>query len=128
MMWSEFEELAGYRVTFEDYTNIIEPMYLAIPETVSKIDFIKMLDRKRFEYIPKKSLEEIERVNELKSQIESLKEDIKWYEGRIEDMKILLADETDENWIKEWKGNIKNYRERIKECRIQIKGIKWVLA
>ena len=28
-MHEEFEKLAGYEVTHEDYVNIIEPMYLA---------------------------------------------------------------------------------------------------
>lgn len=48
MMWHEFEEIAGYEVSYEDYTNIIEPMYLAIPESFSKQDFVKMIDKKRF--------------------------------------------------------------------------------
>ena len=30
MMKHEFEQIAGYEVTWEDYTNIIEPMYMAI--------------------------------------------------------------------------------------------------
>lgn len=49
MMWQEFEELAGYEVSYETYSKIIEPMYLAIPESVSKTDFIKMLNRKALE-------------------------------------------------------------------------------
>lgn len=48
MMWKEFEELAGYEVSYEDYTNVIEPMYMAIPDCYSKQDFIKMIDKKRF--------------------------------------------------------------------------------
>ena len=47
MMWKEFEEIAGYEVSYEDYTNIIEPMYMALPN-VSKYDFVKMIDKKRF--------------------------------------------------------------------------------
>lgn len=30
MMKHEFEKIAGYEVTNEDYNNIIEPMYMAI--------------------------------------------------------------------------------------------------
>lgn len=48
MMWKEFEQIAGYEVSYEDYTNIIEPMYMAIPDSFSKADFVKMIDRKRF--------------------------------------------------------------------------------
>ena len=46
MMYQEFMDLAGYEVTFEDYNNIIEPMYMAT--TLSKADFIACLDKKRF--------------------------------------------------------------------------------
>ena len=47
MMHHEFEELAGYEVSYDDYTNIIEPMYNAT--NLSKREFVKTLDRKRFE-------------------------------------------------------------------------------
>ena len=47
-MWKEFEKIAGYEVTYDDYHKIIEPMYMAIPEGISKQEFVKMLDKKRF--------------------------------------------------------------------------------
>ena len=53
MMWEEFENLAGYQVTYEDYTNVIEPMYMAT--NLSKQDFIKCLDYKRFSIQYKKA-------------------------------------------------------------------------
>ena len=46
MMWEEFEKIAGYKVSFETYNNVIEPMYMAI--NVSKQEFVKMLDKKAF--------------------------------------------------------------------------------
>lgn len=46
MMWKEFEEIAGYEVTYETYTNIIEPMYNAV--NLNKRDFVKLLDKKAF--------------------------------------------------------------------------------
>ena len=46
MMWKEFEELAGYEVSYKTYSEIIEPMYMAIPETMSKRDFINLLNKK----------------------------------------------------------------------------------
>jgi len=48
MMHHEFEELAGYEVSFETYNNIIEPMYMALPENITKQQFVKMLDKKAF--------------------------------------------------------------------------------
>lgn len=46
MMWKEFEEIAGYEVSYEDYTNIIEPMYMAT--NLSKQEFVKTLNKKAF--------------------------------------------------------------------------------
>lgn len=59
MMHKEFEEIAGYEVSYEDYTNIIEPMYMAT--NVSKQEFVKMLDKKAFALPTKKQM-----VNEMK--------------------------------------------------------------
>ena len=44
----EFEQIAGYEVSDNDYYNIIEPMYLAVPENITKTEFVKMLNKKRF--------------------------------------------------------------------------------
>ena len=57
MMKNEFEALAGYEVTFEDYSKIIEPMYMAIPDSISKQEFVKMIDRKRFDFRAKEKAE-----------------------------------------------------------------------
>lgn len=46
MMKHEFEQIAGYEVSWEDYNNIIEPMYMAT--NLSKAEFVKILDKKRF--------------------------------------------------------------------------------
>lgn len=52
MMKYEFEELAGYEVSAEDYTNIIEPMYMAT--NLTKQEFVKVIDKKRFALKTKK--------------------------------------------------------------------------
>ena len=61
MMKHEFEALAGYKVTDEDYTNIIEPMYMAVK--LDKAEFVKCIDRKRFEV---KVKTERQYINEIK--------------------------------------------------------------
>ena len=53
MMYDEFERLAGYEVSYDDYVNIIEPMYLATD--LPKEDFVKCLNKKRFALPPVKS-------------------------------------------------------------------------
>lgn len=50
MMKHEFEELAGYTVSKDDYYSIIEPMYMAT--NMSKADFVKCIDKKRFAQKP----------------------------------------------------------------------------
>ena len=67
MMKKEFEALAGYEVSFEDYSNIIEPMYMAIG--ASKQEFVKMLDKKRFALPTKTQL-----IKQMKQIAEHLKE------------------------------------------------------
>ena len=52
MMWAEFEKIAGYEVSYEDYTNIIEPMYNAT--NLTKGEFVKTLNRKAFDLKVKK--------------------------------------------------------------------------
>ena len=47
MMWKEFEELAGYEVSFDTYEKVIEPMYMATD--LSKADFVKVINRKAVE-------------------------------------------------------------------------------
>ena len=52
MMYEEFEKIAGCRVSYEDYNNIIEPMYMA--SNLSKQEFVKTLNLKFFkERMPK---------------------------------------------------------------------------
>lgn len=53
MMKHEFEELAGYEVSREDYDNIIEPMYMAT--NLTKQEFVKTISKKRFAVIKKET-------------------------------------------------------------------------
>ncbi len=46
MLKSEFETLAGYEVTDNDYYKIIEPMYYAV--NLDKKEFVKTLNKERF--------------------------------------------------------------------------------
>ena len=46
MMQQEFEQLAGYEVSYEDYVDIIEPMYLAVD--LPKSEFVQCINKKRF--------------------------------------------------------------------------------
>lgn len=56
MMKHEFEQIAGYEVSDKDYNEIIEPMYMALPN-VTKPEFVKMIDKKRFALKPLNKIE-----------------------------------------------------------------------
>ena len=55
MMKHEFEKLAGYEVTTEDYNNIIEPMYMAT--NLDKAEFVKCISKERFALPTKAQME-----------------------------------------------------------------------
>lgn len=60
MMWHEFEQIAGYEVTFGDYHDYIEPMYMAVGDGVTKQEFVRMIDKRRFALkSPEKCLREV---------------------------------------------------------------------
>lgn len=67
MMKREFENIAGYEVSWDDYDKIIEPMYSAT--NLSKEEFVKTLNKKRFALVPLKTL-----VKRMQKEAEHLKE------------------------------------------------------
>ena len=92
MMREEFEQIAGYEVTWQDYTEIIEPMYMALPEGISKQDFVKMIDKKRFALKPLNKIEK-----EMKKIAEHLKETCNQFTDydAIEKLRTLAQEYTD---------------------------------
>lgn len=48
MLWSEFENLIDVQCSWETYHNIVEPMYMALPEHISKQQFVAMLNPEYF--------------------------------------------------------------------------------
>lgn len=93
MMWKEFEEIAGYEVSYDTYTNIVEPMYMAIPDNMTKQQFVKLLNRKAIE---KRSVKAI--VKEMKPLAESLKNTCDHYTDRETKEKLdALIDELNAN-------------------------------
>ena len=67
MMQEEFEKLAGYEVSYDDYVNIIEPMYLATD--MDKSAFVECINKKRFALKPLKNI-----IKEMKQCAASLKQ------------------------------------------------------
>lgn len=121
MMKFEFEQIAGYEVSNEDYDNIIEPMYMAT--NLSKYEFVKVVDRKRFEARHQKSMEQIELEKTIKAEINELKDCIKWHQDKIEAYKGFYELDGDQSW----KDGIKNLKKSIKEMKCRINSLKLCL-
>lgn len=72
MMQQEFEQLAGYEVSYEDYVDIIEPMYMAVD--LSKSEFVQCINKKRFALPTLKSI-----ISKMQQCAESLYESCTHY-------------------------------------------------
>lgn len=66
MMKQEFEALAGYEVSIDDYNKIIEPMYMST--NLTKAEFVKTIDKKRFALKPLKTY--IKEMKQIAKEIE----------------------------------------------------------
>ena len=44
MMWSEFESLAEIHVSWDVYHDIVERMYMSLPDKINKLEFIQLLN------------------------------------------------------------------------------------
>ena len=65
MMKCEFEELIGKEVSYETF-EMYESMYMALPENISKADFVNMLNIKA---IPESEEAIHRRVNNLMTEV-----------------------------------------------------------
>lgn len=44
MLWSEFESLAEIHVSWDVYHDIVERMYMSLPDKINKLEFIQLLN------------------------------------------------------------------------------------
>ena len=109
MMKLEFEKLAGYEVSDDDYNKIIEPMYMATDLT--KEEFVKVIDKKRFSLKTKEQL--LIKMKRLSEQIKASCEYYTDYEA-IEKLNT-LAEEYKERILAY--GYIINSKYTLGECR-----------
>ena len=109
MLKLEFERLAGYEVSDDDYNKIIEPMYMATDLT--KEEFVKVIDKKRFSLKPKEQL--LIKMRKIASRIKANCEYYTDYEA-IEELNA-LAEEYKERVLAF--GYIINTKYTLGECR-----------
>lgn len=112
MMWKEFEEIAGYKVSYDTYTNIVEPMYMAVPDSMTKQQFVKLLNRKAIE---KRSVKAI--VKEMKPIAEHMREVCDYYHDydAAKKLEVLIKELNDNasygySFMLENRNTMENYR------------------
>lgn len=114
MMKHEFEKIAGYEVSEKDYSEIIEPMYMATE--LSKEEFVKTVNKKRFALKTRKGL-----IGEMKKIGKHLKETCERYTDFEAEEKLReIIEEYKERFAPYGGGCIINTRytlEYLGECR-----------
>lgn len=124
MMYSEFIEGTGCKDNQHNYEVFknLEIMYMN--SDMSKAEIYeygkKLVDNSKTE-------EQIRFEQEIKNEIESYKEAIKYAKGEIARMQEAI-DEDCNFWKDFYKGSMKHYKDEIKSYRIKINELKWVLA
>ena len=106
MMWNEFMELAGYEVSYETYSKVIEPLYMALPENITKQEFIKMLDKKAFALPTKKQMQ-----NKMKKIANFLFENcgISSFHDEKEELRKLTHEYAERFYSLDWSNDISTY-------------------
>lgn len=125
-MYSEFVENTGCKQNEHNYKVFqnLEAMYMNTEMTKEEI----------YEYGKKlvdnsKSKEEIETERKINSEIEECRAEIKWYKYEIERYTAYLNETyctPDE--IKNYKARIKNFQQKNREYRAQIKVLKEIIV
>lgn len=120
MLKTEFEGLIGKEVSFDTFRKY-EAMYLALPETVCKRDFVAMLNItaipedpaaiKRREELNARLTEIRQAINCLKSAIQSNESDIERYTGYIP----LSVDDNEKRYYKNLIGFCRDDIRRAKK-------------
>lgn len=130
MMKCEFEAMIGKEVDCDTFA-MYNDMYLALPESVDKKQFVNMLN---IDAIPedknaierRKQKEEL--IAQLKKEIDWDKEQIAYNNEAIDRYKSYIASASEGEDIAWYKSCIKSYRESNNKFRTQIKELKMIIS
>lgn len=130
MLKSEFEELIGKQVTYDTF-HMYEDMYSGLPENINKQQFVDMLN---IDAIPEDP-EAIERrkererfVSDIKDQIASKRDDIKYFEQENERYRRYITEEESKESIKLYRNCIRDNNRYIEKLRAEVKELRWLIA
>ena len=130
MLKSEFESLIGKEVSYETF-EMYESMYSALPENISKVDFVNMLNIKAIpesEEAVKRRQEREGLVSDIKDQIEGKKAEIKYFERENERYRSYITEEVSKEDVKLYRNWIRGNNRYIEKLRAEIKELKWLIA
>ena len=125
MLFSEFVEGTGCRETDHNY-KVYKELEIIYMNTDCTKEHIYEMGKKLVDN--SKTEEELELEAKIKAEIKEYREEKKYYENRIKAVQAMLVDEADPEWIKEYKRMLKLYRGYVKDCKIRISELNWVLA
>lgn len=112
MMKSEFEKLAGYEVSNDNYNNIIEPMYMSV--NLSKEEFIEVINKECFALKTKKQY-----IAEMKKIAKHLKDTCDHYTDyeAINKLNAIAEEYKERLFAQGFLINSKYTMEHLGECR-----------
>ena len=125
MLYNEFLEGTGGHDNAHNYKlyKRLEIIYMT-DDSISKSEIYDM-GRKLIDNTPSKETQEL--IARLKGEIAERKDWIRSLKASIDFQLSMMEDETPD-MIKERKRTIRNLKEQIKQERIQIKGLEFILA
>lgn len=133
MLKKEFDEMIGKESDATEYYEIYEPMYMALPERVTKADFVKMLNidaikesdeaiarkQARAEFIASK----IDEMNELKKVVKEYKSQLTTAQNSCNYWKS----QNDAEMVNFLKREVLWYKRLIKNAKFDIDQIKLII-
>lgn len=133
MMKCEFDALIGKESDVKAYAEIYEPMYLALPEYITKAEFVAMLNidtiKESAESIARKK-ERAELIERVEREINERKATLKDYKASLESAKESLEywkEQNDTEMIQYLKREIVYYKRLVTLERIEIENLKLII-
>lgn len=124
MLYSEFVENTGCRETDHNY-KVYKELEIIYMNTDCTKEHIYEMGRKLVDN--SKSPEQMELEEQIASEIEVCKSNVKYYREEAKRYEEFAKIEQDPIWKKYWKNDAKHAREEARKYRNTIAELKWIL-
>lgn len=125
MLWNEFKQGTKCKESDKNYS-----IYKSLEVLYMKYDYSKEDIYKVGRLLVDNSETEAEKAyrEQVEKQIETEKEDLRYYSDRIETLSLFCRlDTTTQGEAKEFKNSIKEYKQMVKRSKQRIEQYKWLL-